>query len=166
MKQGFIIILATLWAVCAQAQRRIVVIDMDTDLPVSGVSVKVDKERSVTTDHMGRVSVPVVFDSISFRHVRYEPERIALAEVPDTMYMLPVEHMLPEVNVSAASPELLAMFKGWAMAGAAIGAAEAPRGVVTFDFASVLDRRGRRDKKHLERAKKILKEWDKTPDTK
>ena len=160
MKQVFIILLATLWAVCAQAQRRIVVIDMDTELPVSGVSVKVDKERSVTTDHMGRVSVPVVFDSISFRHVRYEPERIALAEVPDTMYML------PEVNVSAASPELLAMFKGWAMAGAAIGAAEAPRGVVTFDFASVLDRRGRRDKKHLERAKKILKEWDKTPDTK
>ena len=36
-------------------------------------------------------------------------------------------------------------------------------GIASFDFASLLDRRGRRDKKHLERAKEILKEWDKAP---
>jgi hypothetical protein len=86
-----------------------------------------------------------------------------MVELSDTMYLLPIEHMLPEVKVNAASPEMLAAFKAWAQMGAMMGAAEAPRGIASFDFASLLDRRGRRDKKHLERAKEILKEWDKMP---
>ena len=151
------------WPHDINAQRRLTVLDMDTSLPVRDVSVRVDNAPALTTDYLGRVDVPVVFDSISFAHVRYEHERLALKEVGDTMYLLPVEHMLPEVHVSAASPEMLARFKGWAMAGAMIGAAEAPHGVASFDFANMLDRRGRRDKKHLERAKKILKEWDRQP---
>ncbi len=147
----------------ATAQRSITVLDMDTDLPVKGVSVRVDQQRSVETDHLGRATIPVLFDSIAFSHVRYERERLAMVELSDTMYLLPIEHMLPEVKVNAASPEMLAAFKAWAQMGAMAGAAEAPRGVASFDFASLLDRRGRRDKKHLERAKEILKEWDKAP---
>ena len=152
-----------LWPLSMFAQRHLTILDMDTSLPIRDVSVRVDQEHAVQTDYLGRVDVPVVFDSITFSHVRYEHEHLALKEVGDTMYLLPIEHMLPEVHVNAASPEMLALFKGWAMAGAMIGAAEAPRGVASFDFASMLDRRGRRDKKHLERAKKILKEWDEKP---
>lgn len=148
----------------AQVQRRIIVLDMDTRQPVKGVAVKADRHPIAETDLLGRVSVPVVFDSITFSHVRYEHERLLHAEVSDTMYLLPKEHMLPEVNVTAASPQMLAMFKAWALQGAMMGAAEAPGGIVSFDFANMLDRRGRRDKKHLERAKEILKEWDKKPD--
>ena len=124
----------------ATAQRSITVLDMD-------------QQRSVETDHLGRATIPVLFDSIAFSHVRYERERLAMVELSDTMYLLPIEHMLPEVKVNAASPEMLAAFKAWAQMGAMAGAAEAPRGIASFDFASLLDRRGRRDKKHLERAK-------------
>ena len=161
-----IAILFMLFGASVSAQRNITVLDMDTDLPVKGVSVKVDQKRAVETDHLGRVTIPFVFDSIAFSHVRYEHEQLKMVEVGDTMYLLPIEHMLPEVKVNAASPQMLAMFKAWAMAGAMIGAAEAPRGVASFDFANMLDRRGRRDKKHLERAKTILQEWDKIPDEK
>ena len=161
-----IAILFMLFGGSVTAQRSITVLDMDTDLPVKGVSVRVDQKKAVETDHLGRVTIPVVFDSIAFSHVRYEYERLNMVEVSDTMYLLPVEHMLPEVKVNAASPQMLAMFKAWAMAGAMMGAAEAPAGIANFDFADLLDRRGRRDKKHLERAKKILTEWDKIPDDK
>lgn len=166
MSKPFLLLIVLIAFLCheASAQRNITVLDMDTDLPVKGVSVRVDQRRSAETDHLGRVTIPVVFDSIAFSHVRYERERLAMVELSDTMYLLPIEHMLPEVKVNAASPEMVAAFKAWAQMGAMIGAAEAPRGIASFDFASLLDRRGRRDKKHLERAKEILKEWDKTPD--
>lgn len=145
----------------ATAQRTITVVDMDTQLPVKGVAVRIGSKPSVETDYRGRATIPVTFDSIAFNHVQYEPERLAFTEVGDTMFLLPKEHMLPEVKVNAASPQMMAMFKAWAKAGAMMGAAEAPAGIATFDFANMLDRRGRRDKEHLERAKKILKEWDK-----
>ncbi|MCR5130021.1 MAG: hypothetical protein K6C10_00990 [Prevotella sp.] len=151
----------TAFALCSIAQRPIVVLDMDTGLPVRDVSVRVDNGAAKQTDYLGRTSVPILFDSIMFSHVRYESERLNYQEVRDTMYLLPIEHMLPEVQVTELNPQTKSLISSWAKIGAMMGAAEAPKGVASFDFASMLDRRGRRDKKHLERAKKILKDWDK-----
>jgi hypothetical protein len=53
------------------------------------------------------------------------------------------------------------LIAAWAKMGAMMGAAEAPAGLVSFDFANLLDRRGRRDRKHKKQAEVILKEWDK-----
>ena len=161
MRKGFFLLLFCLMSTSLLAQRQITVIDMDTNLPVKDVSVKAGHARSVQTDVLGRAEIPVVFDSIAFIHIRYEHEHLAFAEVGDTMYLLPKEHLLPEVTITEASPQMKAMFKAWAQAGAMMGAAEAPQGMVTFDFANMIDRRGRRDKQHLERARQILKEWDK-----
>ncbi|MBR6456074.1 MAG: hypothetical protein IKS72_03965, partial [Prevotella sp.] len=99
-----------------------------------------------------------------FSHMRYEYERITMAELGDTMFLLPKEHMLPEVKVTELNPQTKATIAGWVMSGAMEGAALAPRGVASFDFFEIFDRRGRRDRKHLERAKKILKEWDEKPE--
>ena len=44
---------------------------------------------------------------------------------------------------------------------AAIGAANAPKGIASFDFAELIDFRKRRDKKHLKKAKEVLSKWDK-----
>jgi len=150
----------TAFSLNSTAQRQIVVLDMDTGLPIRDVSVRVDKDNSTQTDYLGRTKVPIVFDTIMFSHVRYESERLVYQEVADTMYLLPIEHMLPEVQVTELNPQTKSLISSWAKIGAMMGAAEAPQGVASFDFASILDRRGRRDKKHLERAKKILKKWD------
>jgi len=160
----FFLLLCGIVSIEMQAQRRIIVIDMDTNLPVKDVSVKIDSLKVVQTDYLGRIDVPVVFDSIAFSHMRYEYERITMAELTDTMFLLPKEHMLPEVRVTELNPRAKGVISGWVMAGAMEGAALAPRGVASFDFANLLDRRGRRDRKHLKRAQKILKEWDEKPD--
>ena len=148
------------------AQRTVTVLDMDNRLPIKDVSIKADGNRSTTTDYLGRAVIPVVFDSISFSHVRYEHEQLRFHELGDTMYLLPLEHMLPEVVVSELNPELKAMISGWAMIGAMAGAAEVQDVLirVPFDFAGMFDRRGRRDKKHLKRAQELLKEWDEKDD--
>ena len=164
MKKVIVLLLCSIVSIEMQAQRRIVVVDMDTNVPIRDVSVKIDSQKVVQTDYLGRIDVPIVFDSIAFSHVRYEHERLTMTEVGDTMFLLPKEHMLPEVTISELDPRVKGLISGWAMAGAMEGAALAPRGVATFDFANMLDRRGRRDRKHLERAKKILKEWDEKPD--
>ena len=147
-----------------QAQRRLVVIDMDTNLPVRDVSVRIDSQKVKQTDYLRRIDIPIAFDSIAFSHMRYEYERITMAELGDTMFLLPKEHMLPEVKVTELNPQTKATIAGWVMSGAMEGAALAPRGVASFDFFEIFDRRGRRDRKHLERAKKILKEWDEKPE--
>ena len=164
MKKVIFLLLCGIVSIEIQAQRRIIVIDMDTNLPVKDVSVKIDSQKVVQTDYLGRIDVPVVFDSIAFSHMRYEYERITMAELTDTMFLLPKEHLLPEVTITELNPRVKGLIAGWAMAGAMEGAALAPRGVATFDFANLLDRRGRRDRKHLKRAQKILKEWDEKPD--
>ena len=164
MKKVIVLLLCSIVSIEMLAQRRVVVVDMDTNVPIRDVSVKIDSQKVVQTDYLGRIDVPVVFDSIAFSHMRYEYERITMAELTDTMFLLPKEHMLPEVKITELNPKTKAVITGWVMAGAMEGAALAPRGVASFDFADLIDRRGRRDRKHLERAKKILKEWDEKPE--
>ncbi|MBR6456511.1 MAG: hypothetical protein IKS72_06230 [Prevotella sp.] len=163
MKKLIFLLLCGIVSVEMQAQRRLVVIDMDTNLPVRDVSVRIDSQKVKQTDYLGRIDIPIAFDSIAFSHMRYEYERITMAELGDTMFLLPKEHMLPEVKVSAIKPELMARLNAWVSKAAKEGAALAPSGGASFDFADLIDRRGRRDRKHLERAKKILKEWDEKP---
>ena len=139
--------------VMAQTHRSIVVVDMDTYQIIPDVSVKVDNRMIVFTDKQGRVDIGEPFDSVMFSHVRYGKEN-------DTMYLLPNEHLLPEVIVSELDPRVAAMIKGWVSGAVGEGAMLAPKGVASFDFSSLLDKRRRRDKKHLKRARKILEEWD------
>ena len=145
----------------AMGQRRVLVIDMDTDKPVVGVSVRADHRKAVTTGFDGAVVLEEPFDSVSFSHVQYGSERLSAKELSDTMFLLPNDHMLPEVTITELDPRVKGLIAAWAKIGAMQGAAEAPTGVASFDFADILDRRGRRDRKHKERAKEILEEWDK-----
>ena len=146
--------------VMAQKHRSIVVVDMDTYQIIPDVSVKVDNRMIVFTDKQGRVDIGEPFDSVMFSHVRYGKEKLLAKEVTDTMYLLPNEHLLPEVIVSELDPRVAAMIKGWVSGAVGEGALLAPKGVASFDFSSLLDKRRRRDKKHLKRARKILEEWD------
>lgn len=145
----------------AMCQRRVVVYDMDTNKPVAGVSVRSDHRKAVTTGLDGVAVVEEPSDSISFSHVQYGFERLTASELPDTMFLLPNDHMLPEVTVTELDPRVKGLIAAWAKMGAMMGAAEAPAGLVSFDFADLLDRRGRRDRKHKKQAEVILKEWDK-----
>lgn len=143
-------------ALYASAQRKIVVVDMETHLPVADVSVKTDSARAVMTDRNGVASISERFDSISFSHMRYLSDKVTFEEMKDTMYLVPKNLMLPDVVVTGVNPDLKkAMKKNYERM------LEQPtvKGL-TFDFANIIDRRGRRDRKHLKKAKEILREWD------
>jgi hypothetical protein len=142
--------------VYVSAQRKIVVVDMETHLPVADVSVKTDSARAVMTDRNGVASISERFDSISFSHMRYLSDKVTFEEMKDTMYLVPKNLMLPDVVVTGVNPDLKkAMKKNYERM------LEQPtvKGL-TFDFANIIDRRGRRDRKHLKKAKEILREWD------
>ena len=82
----------------AVAQRRLVVVDVETLIPVAGANV-VSREGTVTTDSLGHVSVSDSCKSLSFSHVNYESRIINLEEVKDTVYMISKLLGLKEVVV-------------------------------------------------------------------
>lgn len=156
MQRTIVFITVLLTALYASAQRKIVVVDMETHLPVADVSVKTDSARAVMTDRNGVASISERFDSISFSHMRYLSDKVTFEEMKDTMYLVPKNLMLPDVVVTGVNPDLKkAMKKNYERM------LEQPtvKGL-TFDFANIIDRRGRRDRKHYKKAKKILREWD------
>lgn len=156
MQRTISLIIVIFSAVYVSAQRKIVVVDMETHLPVADVSVKTDSARAVMTDRNGVASISERFDSISFSHMRYLSDKVTFEEMKDTMYLVPKNLMLPDVVVTGVNPDLKkAMKKNYERM------LEQPtvKGL-TFDFANIIDRRGRRDRKHLKKAKEILREWD------
>ena len=156
MQRTISLIIVILSAVYVSAQRKIVVVDMETHLPVADVSIKTDSARAVMTDRNGVAIISERFDSISFSHMRYLSDKVTFEEMKDTMYLVPKNLMLPDVVVTGVNPDLKkAMKKNYERM------LEQPtvKGL-TFDFANIIDRRGRRDRKHLKKAKEILREWD------
>jgi len=69
------------------AQRRLVVVDVETLIPVVGANV-VSKDGTTVTDSLGYFSVSDSCQSLSFTHVNYESRMINLTEVRDTVYMI------------------------------------------------------------------------------
>ncbi|MCR4852263.1 MAG: carboxypeptidase-like regulatory domain-containing protein [Prevotella sp.] len=139
------------------AQRQIVVLDASTLQPIPGVSVRADSLHAMKTDVDGMVAVPERFDSITFSHLKYGSERLAAAEIADTMLMFSRDVSLPEVVVMGVGPDLMrAIRKDHERI------LNRPRYIapLNFELAEILDRRGRRDRKHLKRALKIQQEYD------
>lgn len=156
MQRTISLIIVILSAVYVSAQRKIVVVDMETHIPIAGVSVKTDSAHAVMTDINGIANIAERFDSISFNHMKYLSDKVTFEEMKDTMYLVPKNLMLPDVVVTGVNPDLKkAMKKNYERM------LEQPtvKGL-TFDFANIIDRRGRRDRKHLKKAKEILREWD------
>lgn len=69
------------------AQRRLVVVDVETLQPVVGANV-ISKDGSATTDSLGYVSVNDSCKSLSFSHVNYESRLVNLKELNDTVFLI------------------------------------------------------------------------------
>lgn len=79
----------------------------------------------------------------------------------DTIMLLPSMNTLREVQVWGKDLRvegLSCMLKGMQQA---ISSIPRSKTGASFDAAALFDRRGARDKRHLEKAKEVLKEWDK-----
>ena len=69
------------------AQRRLVVVDVETLMPVVGANV-ISKDGNCMTDTLGYFSVSDSCKTLSFSHVNYESRLVNLNEVRDTVFLI------------------------------------------------------------------------------
>ena len=91
------------WAVQAQAQRKLVAIDIETLRPVAGANV-MSKAGTTTTDSLGYVSVADSCKSLSFSHVNYESRLVNLDELNDTVFLISKLLNIKEVVIFGHGP--------------------------------------------------------------
>jgi len=144
--------------------RRFVVADMETHVPVRGAIVRTKSGYRDTTNYLGICFVPTKFDTLSVSHPRYLTERLVTGEAKDSTFLLPNFRRLSEVTVWGKHN--LSALDGIddALKKEAPAHTSAPAGlglVVTFDFAKMLDKRYRRDMKHLRKTREVFKQLDK-----
>ena len=87
----------------AFAQRRLVVVDVETLVPVVGANV-VTSDGNTTTDSLGYFSVSDSCRTMAFSHVNYEPRMINRQEVRDTVFLISKLLNIREVVVFGHGP--------------------------------------------------------------
>lgn len=105
MKASRMVLLLAVLLCClsASAQRRLVVVDVETLVPVDGANV-VCNGLSAQTDTLGTITVPDTCQSLLFSHVNYESRLINLEEVRDTVFLISKLLNLKEVVVFGQAP--------------------------------------------------------------
>ena len=86
------------------SQRRLIVVDVETLIPVVGANV-VSRDGSCNTDSLGYILVSDSCQSLSFTHVNYESRIINLKEVRDTVFMISKLLNIKEVMVFGRGPQ-------------------------------------------------------------
>lgn len=142
--------------------RKFVVADMETRVPIRDVRVITNTGYRDTTNYRGVCYLPAKFDTVIVYKANYLSEKLAFKEVKDSTYLLAKNHQLKEVTVWGhdRQKELDDNVRAWGAAAAAQGDAEAQKGLFSFDVANMLDRRGRRDKKHLRKTREAFSKMD------
>ena len=101
--RSLLLLLITAVVSQAFAQRRLVVVDVETLVPVIGANV-VSADGNTTTDSLGYFCVSDSCRSLAFSHVNYEPRMINLTEVRDTVYLISKLLNVREVVVFGHGP--------------------------------------------------------------
>lgn len=104
-KRSFLLLLWLICSVGCLAQRRLVVIDVETLMPVDGANA-VGNGTAVQADSLGFVTVPDSCRSLVFSHVNYESRIINLDEVRDTVFLISKLLNMKEVVVFGKTPHV------------------------------------------------------------
>ena len=97
------LLLTALFCLSVFAQRRFVVADVETLLPIGGANV-VCNSLSAQTDTLGYITIPDTCQSLLFSHVNYESRLINMKEVRDTVFLISKLLNVKEVVVFGQAP--------------------------------------------------------------
>ncbi len=151
----------TLTIKAREAGKHIIVItDIESRRPLQHASVKVKGEEQLKVGWTGRFEVKKEdFDSLIVLCPNYLTRHLSREEVmnTDTIALLPTGKMLSEVVVYGKASRMYGVEEAHLKE---IFQMYTPRGgIATFDFANLIDRRRRHDKKMLKRSQKILENY-------
>ena len=142
-----------------QAQK-VLVCDWATRFPIRDVLVSVDGKNVGLTTWQGIINLPDSFQTASFKKKGYTPEKLFRSEVlRDTVFLFPAEHYLDEVvvigkQVINGRETLKKMPKRDILEDGPSG------GLGGFDLGLILDKRYRRDRRHVRELREIFKKMD------
>ena len=157
-KKLFFIIIATMAGTACKAQVTAVVYDIETHMPIAGVTVFVNPKGTTTTDRYGRFFVPASCHSVTLTHVGYEKRVMYRGEVRDTVFMLPKLNVVDDVIIIGNKPKM--SFDPSKTAHNAGRNAQVPSSGVSFDFFSIFQKK-KKSGKEREKFNKLMKNYSK-----
>ncbi len=141
--------------------RKFVVADMETRVPIRKAVVTTKDGYRDSTNYRGVTRIPKDFDTLTVYKAGYLPTRLSLKETSDTTFLIPSGNSLHEVTVwGKDGTNVNAKMADGLRQAIEEGKAAAPKSIVDFDFANMIDRRGRRDRKHLKKVKESFEKMD------
>lgn len=159
MKRLFLIIIAFVVIVSlANAQKTCVIANAEDHVPIREALIHTNNNHWARTDYRGYWTMKYQFDSATVSKPGFVKTTVYLKNLPDTLFLLPESHQLGTVEVWGKDKESIHRMKEKA-AQEALEAAGAASGA-SFDFANMLDKRGRRDRKHMKKAHELFKEME------
>lgn len=97
------IVLTALLSFSAFAQKQIVVADVETRIPVDGVSVAAGG-KTIVTDSLGLATIPETSKTLLLSHINYESMLVNLADIRDTVFIYSKSLYLKEIMVFGQKP--------------------------------------------------------------
>lgn len=103
-----------------KAQRKIMVYDAETKVPMRKVWVWADTQKCDSTNYLGQTTIPQQFDTLTIIKPKYLPLRIPARMVGDSISMIKDEKMIGEVVVYGKDmqTQLNKTIQGWMKADA------------------------------------------------
>lgn len=142
----------------AQAQKTCVIANAEDHVPIREALIHTDNNHWARTDYRGYWTMKYQFDSATVSKQGFLKTTVYLKNLPDTLFMIPESHQIGTVEVWGKNQQHVRDMEQQIKN----DAASTPRqsSGASFDLANMLDKRGRRDHKHLKNAQKILGEYD------
>lgn len=144
-------------AVQIHAQKACVVASAEDHVPIREALIRTNNNHWARTDYRGYWTMKYQFDSATVSKSGFLKTTVYLKELPDTVFLLPESRQLGTVEVWGKNQEHIKNMEEQVKNAAGC---TPQQGGASFDLANMLDRRGRRDHRHLKNAKKILDDYD------
>ena len=143
----------------AWSQKTCVIASAEDHVPIREALIHTDNNHWTRTDYRGYWTMKYQFDSATVSKPGYLKATIYLKELPDTVFLLPEAVQIGTVEVWGKNQQQAHAMSEQAKEAAREAAP--PKTGISLDVANMLDKRGRRDRRHLKKARQVMGEMDK-----
>ena len=157
-RKAMLLGLLLLWMVGARAQKSCVIASAEDHVPIREALIHTDNNHWARTDYRGYFTMRYQFDSATVSKPGFVKTTIYLKNLPDTVFLLPQSHQIGEVTVWGKDQEHVRQMEE-DIQNKVNSIPTSPTGI-GFDAFGWMDKQGRRDQKHLKKAKEIFKQMD------